>query len=58
MNRFLGVIAFIVFSLVFVQNVPAPPPPPSESAPVGGAIPSSVAIAFIAGYGLWRIRKK
>lgn len=57
MKRFLAVAAFILFSLVLVQNVPAVPPPP-EPAPVGGAIPSSVAIAFIAGYGLWRMRRK
>lgn len=57
MKKLLGILTFIVFSLVLVQNVPAPPPPP-EPAPVGGAIPSSVAIAFIAGYGLWRMRRK
>lgn len=56
MKKIIGVAAFIVFSIVLVQNVPAPPPPP-EPVPVGGAIPSSTAIAFIVGYGIWRMRK-
>lgn len=56
MKKLLFSLTFIVFTLVLVQNVPAPPPPP-EPAPVGGAIPSSAAIAFIVGYGIWRMRK-
>lgn len=56
MKNLLGILAFVIFSLVLVQNVPAPPPPP-EPAPVGGAIPSGAAIAFIVGYGIWRMRK-
>ena len=54
MKRFLAVLAFVVFSLVFVQTVPAPPGPPM---PVGGHIPSGVVIAFVAAYGVWRMRK-
>lgn len=57
MKNLLFTLTFIVFSLILVQNVPAPPPPPAEATPVGGAIPSGAAIAFIVGYGLWRMRK-
>lgn len=56
MKRFLVVLVFVVFSLVLVQRVPAPPPPPSPT-PVGGHIPTGIAIAFIVGYGVWRRMK-
>jgi len=56
-KKILYVMAFVVFSFVFVENSPAPPPPPTP-APVGGAIPSSVVIAAVAAYGVWRMRDK
>lgn len=57
MKGILYLAAFFVFSFVIVDNVPAPPPPPTP-APVGGAIPSSVVIAAVAAYGIWRMRNK
>lgn len=56
MKRFIGVVAFIVFSFILVERSPAPPLPGS-GVPVGGSIPTPVAIAFIAAYGVWRMRK-
>lgn len=56
MKRLLAVLAFVVFSLVLVKNSLAAPLPPG--APAGNFITDGMAIAFIAGYGLWRMRKK
>jgi len=55
----LFVSTFLIYTLVFINNAPAPPPPPPPpSAPAGGDVAQAVVIGAIAVYGVWRIWKK
>ena len=56
MKRILLFAAFVVVSIILVENAPAPPPPPS--APLGGTfLTDGTAVGLMLAYGLWRMRK-
>lgn len=50
---------FLIYSLFFVKDAPAPPgPPPPPSVPAGGDVAQAVTIGAIVVYGVWKIWKK
>jgi len=56
MKKLLSFFAFVVVSIILVENAPAPPPPPSP-APVGSFLGDGAAFGLMLVYGLWRMRK-
>jgi hypothetical protein len=50
---------FLIYSLVFIRDAPAPPLPPDPPAvPAGGDIAQALAIGAIVVYGVWRLLRK
>lgn len=57
-RHILAITAFLVYSLVLVNNLPAPPGPPADPVPAGGELVQGVTVGIVALYGAWKIRSR